>query len=33
MQIAEAAKYRDPDDAEGRSIRDAFCADKKSSLT
>lgn len=29
MQIAEAAKYRDPDDAEGRSIRDAFCADKK----
>ena len=29
MQIAEAAKYRDPDDAEGRSIRDVFCAGKK----
>lgn len=33
MQIAEAAKYRDPDDADGRSIRDVFCAGQKELFT
>lgn len=29
MQITDMGKYKDPDDAQGRSIKDAFCNGKK----